>query len=107
LFNAKLNGRKLGFKYSLNNIFSASFGVPVGSPYPALSPGSLAPPRSMFTPYRGNITVVDSEGKELMLVDDKHPFNYFYNLGLEVVELLHLSAMFRTVLSFECHMKAR
>ena len=65
-------------------IVAVSYGVPVGPPYPPIPPVGVAPPRAMCTPYRGTITLVDCDGKELVLVDDKTPFQYFYNLGLEV-----------------------
>ena len=57
----------------------------MGPPYPCGSnPGPPPPNVAGTAPYSGSITMLDCEGKEMMLVDEKNPFQYFYNLGLEV-----------------------
>nr|XP_026689612.1 OTU domain-containing protein 4 isoform X2 [Ciona intestinalis] len=40
-------------------------------------------PRSGYLPYQATMTVLDTEGKEMVVTDDKNPFHYFFNLGLE------------------------
>ena len=36
-------------------------------------------------PYSGTLTFIDPDGRELFLSDNKNPFQYFYQLGVEVI----------------------
>ncbi|XP_076806484.1 uncharacterized protein LOC143449994 isoform X1 [Clavelina lepadiformis] len=46
-------------------------------------------PRPSYLPYNGTVTMFDAEGKEMPMADDKNPFQYFYNLGLEYYRQLN------------------